>query len=587
MTNVFDQLHLAPMQDAQAEAGMKQPQELSAQVKMSQDYFWQIGTLNKTDSDRSNNVMSQLGFPTPSFLGAPDSDVTSSPFRLTPGTDSSSGSAAAPEAAPSKTSMLRPAEALPSAKITATTTDSSTASSTGAKAGATTDTTSTIPQSPVAGTGSTATTFGASEMPEVNQSAPGFYVSPDGSANGDGSKADPFATLQQAQQAMENSNIKTTYVEGGTYNMTSALNLTSADSGESFLSVGGASNPAVLDGGGTLSNLISLNQADNVKIEGFSMENTSNTPVWDNNKHASLLPNVGAVYVQDSSNDTIGYDSMTNVNAGVNMEGSSGMRIAQNDIENAQTGVFTGSDANNVYGSNNTVDGNKIDNITGYGGKLFNNVGAVTGNGETDFTCNNNVIENTAGVGIQLNYSQNGSGFTLDNNTLVNTDDIATAGKPDTSSNPVGDDGAIHVISSNGSTKNLNGIISNNYVDGAGANAADKGIYLDNFTNGVDVIDNAIDEGGPGYSVQIHGGSNNTLDGNTIIMGSNGKGVLYQSMGSPMTNNVIEDNDFEATGNNQKAYQFSGTDSGDTPIFSGNSYSQGINESPDPDGTRS
>ena len=39
--------------------------------------------------------------------------------------------------------------------------------------------------------------------------------------------ANPFATLGQAQQAMEGSSIHTAYVEGGTYNLTGSLNLTS------------------------------------------------------------------------------------------------------------------------------------------------------------------------------------------------------------------------------------------------------------------------------------------------------------------------------------------------------------------------
>lgn len=433
------------------------------------------------------------------------------------------------------------------------------------------------------GAGFTATTFGTSAMPEASQSEPGFYVSADGSANGTGTAADPFATLQQAQKAMEGSDIKTTYVEGGTYKMGATLNLTSADSGDSFVSVGGSGNPAVLDGGGKLSDLINLNGADNVKIEGFQMQNTAAAPVWDTQRHGEVQTNVGAIYAQNCSGDTFAYNSMNNVNVGVNLQGDSNVRVGQNSITNAQSAVDTGESKSGVYGSGNTIQGNLIDNITGYGEKLFDNVGAINVAGDSDTTINNNLIENTAGVGIQMNFRENGSGFTLGNNTLTNTDDIATTAKPDTSSNPVGDDGAIHIITSPGSSKQLDGLIQNNYVDGAGANGADKAVYLDDGVNGVTVTGNVLDEGGAGDAMQIHGGSNNTVDGNTFLLG-NGKGILYQTDGYTMTGNVIEDNNFEATGTGTRAYQFSNTDSADTPVFSGNEYAPGIDQSPDPNG---
>jgi parallel beta-helix repeat protein len=65
--------------------------------------------------------------------------------------------------------------------------------------------------------------------------ATGFYVSTAGSDFNDGSFAHPFASLAQAQSAMQNSTVKTTYVEGGDYYLHNTLNLTAADNGESFL----------------------------------------------------------------------------------------------------------------------------------------------------------------------------------------------------------------------------------------------------------------------------------------------------------------------------------------------------------------
>lgn len=443
----------------------------------------------------------------------------------------------------------------------------------------------TIPQSPVPGAGSTATKFGVDAMPAVDPTGNAYYVSADGSANGDGSAAHPFATLQQAQHAMENGDIKTTYVEGGTYNMSSTLTLTSADSGESFISSGGASNPAVLDGGGKLSNLISLSGANNVNIEGFSMQNTTNSSIYSSQKWGQVQPNMGAIYAENSSGDTFAYNSMNNVNVGVNMQGDSNMTVLSNSITNAQSAIDSGSSQKNVYGSDNTIQSNYIKDITGYGSKLFDNVGAINIIGDSNSKVDNNVIENTAGVGIQESFKMNGSGFEISNNTLVNTDDTATTAPADTSSNPTGDDGAIHIFTGPGSTKNLNGVISNNYVDGAGANRADKAVYLDDGVNGVTVTGNVLDEGGPGSAMQIHGGSDNTVEGNTFILGSFGGGVMYQTDGYQMTGNSIEDNSFIATGTDQKAYSFLNTLSSDMPIFLDNTYTPGLNQSPDPNGS--
>jgi hypothetical protein len=269
------------------------------------------------------------------------------------------------------------------------------------------------------------------------------------------------------------------------------------------------------------------------------------------------------------------------------MQGDSNMMVSSNAITNAQTAIDSGSSQMNAFGSNNTIQGNYIDNITGYGSKLYDNVGAINIIGDSNSKVDNNVIENTAGVGIQESFKQNGSGFEISNNTIVNADDTATTARPDTSSNPTGDDGAIHIFTGPGSSKNLDGIISNNYVDGAGVNRADKAVYLDDGVNGVTVTSNVLDEGGAGYAMQIHGGSDNTVDGNTFLLGSDGGGILYQTDGYKMTGNEIENNDFTADGTGQKAYSFLNTDGSDMPIFSDNTYTPGLNQSPDPNGTTS
>ena len=74
-----------------------------------------------------------------------------------------------------------------------------------------------------------------------------YYVATTGNDTGDGSASSPFATLQRAQIAMEQSSIKVTQIAGGTYYLASPLSLTSLDQGETWEAMAGAT--VVLSGG--------------------------------------------------------------------------------------------------------------------------------------------------------------------------------------------------------------------------------------------------------------------------------------------------------------------------------------------------
>jgi parallel beta-helix repeat protein len=78
-----------------------------------------------------------------------------------------------------------------------------------------------------------------------------YYIALNGSDNADGSAASPFATLQRAQRAMQQSSIKVTQIDAGTYYPSSPLALTAADHGETWEAVPGAT--VVLSGGEVLS----------------------------------------------------------------------------------------------------------------------------------------------------------------------------------------------------------------------------------------------------------------------------------------------------------------------------------------------
>jgi parallel beta-helix repeat protein len=85
----------------------------------------------------------------------------------------------------------------------------------------------------------------------VDQLTKSFYVATNGNDSADGSSTHPFRTLAQAQLAMRNSPIKTTTINAGKYYLATALELTSADSNETWQAANGA--PVVISGGILLS----------------------------------------------------------------------------------------------------------------------------------------------------------------------------------------------------------------------------------------------------------------------------------------------------------------------------------------------
>ena len=86
-------------------------------------------------------------------------------------------------------------------------------------------------------------------------SGPAYYVSPNGNdANSGTSASAPFKTLGKSQLAMRVSNIKTTYLMGGMYDLSAPLDLTAADSGQSWLGYPGQT--PILDGGNSVERAI-------------------------------------------------------------------------------------------------------------------------------------------------------------------------------------------------------------------------------------------------------------------------------------------------------------------------------------------
>jgi hypothetical protein len=419
--------------------------------------------------------------------------------------------------------------------------------------------------------GSSATVFGPQAMPATNPVANAFYVSADATGNGTGplgSETDPFPTLQQAQSAMESSNVKTTYVEGGTYDLSSTLDLTSADSGESFLAAPGSGQPATIDGDGNVSNLVSVNGANDVSIEGLAMENTQPGSIFSSGDWTQSATAGDAIVAENSAGDNFSYDAISNVGMGLDMRGVSNSQLDSDNINNVQEAISFSSALTNS--DNDTVDSNSISNVSDVSSSPY---GAISLMQASDTTVGNNVIDNITGAGIRVggNIGQNSNGVVVTQNTVENTN---TAAVPTSSYSGQGDNGAIYAWQAPGNTNNMDLTISNNYVVNAGQGFENIGVYLDDGVDGATVTGNVIQPNGIGWATNIHGGSNNTVANNIFNLSSatgNEKGMLYQNDGPQMTNNNVSDNIFYSSTANGGAYTFY-DNANDAPVMANNSY---------------
>ena len=343
-------------------------------------------------------------------------------------------------------------------------------------------------------------------------SGPAFFVATNGSDGGDGSAAHPFATLAKAQAAMEGSTTHTTYVEGGTYNLSSTLALGSKDSGMSFLAYPGQT--PVLDGGSAhLGTLISINGAQNVTLSGLSFANTAS--------------GAAAVSLTNTSSSQIVGNHFSNTGEALLLTGSSNNTVSGNEMDNsAQDAVEVKDGSNNNTLDSNLINGTGASNTTGGGFFLH----GVDGNSIT-----HNLVENTAGMGI---------GVENWDNTTINVGNIIEYNVVRNTSTQSQDSGAIYMLGR--SHVNTQATIANNLVDGTGASGSAHtiGIYLDDSTSGVTVQNNIVRNIGT-HGVEIHGGDNITVQNNVFDLGTTAtSAVLFQAAPADTnpTNTMLNDN---------------------------------------------
>jgi hypothetical protein len=338
-----------------------------------------------------------------------------------------------------------------------------------------------------------------------------FYVATNGNDGNPGTLSKPFATLAQAQKAMQaSSTIKTTYVRAGTYKPPStggncvwgnpagsSIGLSSADQGEtwSFYPPDGYGS-AILDGQSTMGNsggtggdgtgcAFGASQVSDVTIVGLQFQHYLYAAFWGyaaSNAHLT---------------DNVIHDTTAAVfsSGGILLVASPGATITNNYLHDlAYMGIVVSDNSAGGDGmGNTTVSGNAVTNACTWP--------AVSGGGND---------ENGGDCGGIYFWSQHPSISTnmrIENN-LVRDVNVSSKG--------AGDFGS----------------------------CCAQGIYLDDGTNNVTATGNVV-TGITSACFQIHGGQDNVIRGNLCDLGASGTGAIveYQNdMLTQMTGNVFEDN---------------------------------------------
>jgi hypothetical protein len=336
----------------------------------------------------------------------------------------------------------------------------------------------------------------------------------------------PFANLARAQQAMEASSIKTTYVEGGTYHLTSTLTLTSADNGENWRHYpAGEVDRTILDGGATSGTTgttwgMVINGGSNITVDGLEFQHFT---------YAGIAVHGGAMF--ENQFPAVG-------------------TADSNVIENNMIHDLFSASASNGNGGNIYIEGQATNT------KIYNNV-----------------TYNNTGMGITVHADSDGntpkdtiSGTDIQNNVILNVNTSDT------------DSGAIYMQDVTHASTSI--MIKNNFIRDYGSNNC-KGIYLDDGLSNATVTQNIVTGIGGTYAVQFHGGNNDYVSGNIFDLGNTGSlyAVLYQSsrLGLPMTDNGITGNiiigNFAGTGSySGNVVYFAASPSASYPTVRDNAY---------------
>jgi hypothetical protein len=368
-------------------------------------------------------------------------------------------------------------------------TSSSTSSSTDPSTTTSTDPSTTTSSDPSTSTSAAGTSAASTGAADPAQTTNAFYVSPDGSDSNPGTLAAPFATLQHAQQAMEDSSTKTTYVEGGTYNMSSTLALTSADSGETwqYYAPNGVDS-AILNGGDSVATGISINGASNVTIDGLTVEHFASYGIYAYTSPGTVIENNNVGFISDNSVPSSGVGSSAGITVGDHV------LVENNYVHDTASAGITAF----AYDAGDSVDGTVITgNVVLSTCLTLSDCGAIYTN-----------MDGTGTSGGHVTISNN---YVSDYGSSSNTDDMVGIYLDDNSSNVT-------------VTGNVVGPPPVGAPAGGGINNTACILINGNSTDTSDVItDNILDTGSSSnVGVAYIWGQNNVFENNIVLFDFSG-----------------------------------------------------------------
>ena len=189
---------------------------------------------------------------------------------------------------------------------------------------------------------------------------PTFFVSPNGSDSNDGtSYSTPFQTLEHAQTAMQalGTGPAITYLEGGTYLRTAALNLTGYfDQNKSWLAYPG--QKPLLEGSNAAPQAVVINGFPGITIQGLTIDSFTVSGIFA--QYASNLLISGNVIENITSPDW-----RTNIlGASIFVLNVQNSEIANNQIvNNTYTGIQVNAGGAGQNNSNTVAAGNIVSNV--------------------------------------------------------------------------------------------------------------------------------------------------------------------------------------------------------------------------------
>ena len=294
------------------------------------------------------------------------------------------------------------------------------------------------------GTGTGTVGMGAGSPP----TGTGFYVAANGSDSNPGTLAAPFATLAHAQQAMEHSTTKTTYVEAGTYHLSSTLNLNSADSGETwaYYPANGV-DTAILDGGNSTGQAINIQGGSNITINGLSVEHFTTfgieaqggaTNVTIENCDVGYLTSTAtpsdALSLSNAPNSTISHNYVHDISSfGIAVyayysgQSANGDVVTGNVLVNCTTkeadcgAIYTDMDQSGTSGGHVTISNNLVE---GWGGSTGNQHAVYLDDNSSNVTVTGNVLALPQSVtgsnynGTSVFFAHDGSHNTFSDNII-------------------------------------------------------------------------------------------------------------------------------------------------------------------------